>query len=69
MPLSDQQLLDDARDKYHKLLTGRSAVEVDMGTHRTKFHPADADKLHTYIQQLEDKIGGACRVGAIGVIF
>jgi predicted house-cleaning NTP pyrophosphatase (Maf/HAM1 superfamily) len=67
--LTDQQMLDDAAAKYHKLVTGAQAVEVDFGTHRAKFAVADANKLKNYIQQIEDKIAGATRIGAIGIVF
>ena len=69
VPLTDADKLADAQAKYHQLLTGARVVEVDFGTHRTKYHPADADKLAAYVQQLQDKVDGNPRYGAIGVVF
>ncbi len=68
--MTDQDLLVQANVAYHKLLTGTSAIEVDMGTHRVKFTPADSTKLVEYIAKLETRIAGnRPQRGAIGFVF
>ena len=68
-----QQMLDDARAKYHQLMTGAMVVEiaVDGNTFTTRFQRADADKLLAYISRLETAIAGngRRRIGAIGIMF
>lgn len=56
MALTTQQKLDDARSKYHQLMTGslRSAF-VDGDTSVT-FTKANAPELAKYIRELEVKL-------------
>lgn len=67
--MSDQDLLDQANAARHKLLTGIAVVEVDMGTYRARFTPANREALDAYIQELEERIAGTPRRGAIGFVF
>lgn len=64
-----QDLLTQALAARHALITGQQAVEVDFGTYRTKFTPANRDALDSYISELQTQIAGLQRRGAIGVIF
>ncbi|MBI1202555.1 MAG: hypothetical protein GC182_08595 [Rhodopseudomonas sp.] len=67
---TDQDLLDQANAARHKLLTGTSAVEVDMGTYRARFTPANREALESYIAELSARISGcAPRRGAVGIVF
>lgn len=66
---TDQQLLDEAMAARHALVTGQQAIEVDFGTYRTKFNPSNRDALDSYIAELQARIAGEARRGAIGVIF
>lgn len=69
-----QQQLDSAREAYHNLVTGRMArVVVDQNGERVEFTPANATRLHAYIQALEAECraannGGRTR-GPFGFIF
>ncbi len=72
--MTDQDALDAALTARHKLLTGASAVEVDvMGTgganYRTRFTPANREALESYIAELQAKIAGTARRGALGFVF
>jgi hypothetical protein len=71
--MTDQEMLDAARTARHQLLLGAGIVECDFGgaggQQRTKFTPADANKLDSYIAELEARIAGLPRRGAIGIVF
>jgi hypothetical protein len=68
--MSDQDLLTQAHLARYKLITGTAPVEVDMGTHRVRFTPANRDALESYIAELQDRINGVQRTrGAIGIVF
>jgi hypothetical protein len=67
--MTDQDLLTQASLARHKLLTGTSAVEVDMGGYRARFTPANREALESYINELQDRIAGVQRRGAIGIVF
>lgn len=56
-----QQLLQEAEQAYHELMTGRSArVIVDGGTgERVEFTAANAPRLYTYITELRQKLAVA----------
>ena len=66
-------MLDAARAARHQLLMGQSVVECDFGgagaQQRTKFTAANADRLDAYIAELEARIAGLPRRGAIGFAF
>lgn len=67
--MTDQDRLAAAIDARHKLVTGAKAVKVDFGIYRTEFTPANREALDSYISELEAKVAGGARRGAIGVIF
>jgi hypothetical protein len=49
-----QSRLNDARAKYHQLVTGQlPSVFVDQNGERVEFSKANLTKLHEYIVQLE----------------
>jgi c-di-GMP-binding flagellar brake protein YcgR len=55
-----KQQLEDAREKYHLLLTGQAArVLVDQNGERVEFTAASKSHLADYIQQLEIDTGTA----------
>ena len=52
--IATQPLLDDARAKYHALVTGTSArVVVDQNGERVEFTAAKRQDLYNYITELE----------------
>ena len=58
--------LADARQQYHKLLTGQSAsVVVDQNGERVEFRPASIGKLAAYISELETQVAGQKRPNTI----
>ncbi len=66
--MTDQQRLDQARDEYHKLLTGLKArVVVDRGGERVEFTAADKDALRRYIDELAATIAGTRVSGPLSV--
>lgn len=71
--LTDAEKLAIAIDARDKLLLGQSIVECDFGgaggQQRTRFTPANANLLDAYIAELQARICGLPRRGAIGVIF
>lgn len=71
--MTDQEMLDAARAARHQLLMGASAVECDFGgvgsQQRTRFTPANADRLDAYIAELEARIAGLPRRGAVGFVL
>ncbi len=55
--IATQPLLDDARAKYHALMTGTSArVLVDQNGERVEFTAAKKQDLYAYIQMLESQL-------------
>lgn len=55
-----QALLDDAREKYHLLVTGQAVrVSVDQNGERVEYNVANAGRLAEYIRQLEVAVGAA----------
>lgn len=53
-----QQMLDDAKDKLHRLLTGTLVVSItDQNGEKLTFNSANAAQLRTYIQDLEAQLG------------
>jgi hypothetical protein len=67
--MTDQEMLDAARLARHELMMGQGVVECDFGGQRTKFTVASADRLDAYIAELEARIAGLPRRGAIGFVF
>lgn len=71
--MTDQEMLDAALLARHQLLMGQSTVECDFGgagaQQRVKFTPANADRLDAYIAELQARIAGLPRRGAIGIVF
>lgn len=57
--MATQQELNEARDAYHKLVTGRSLVSVSVDGVTTQYTQADIGNLRAYIENLEAKLGGA----------
>lgn len=59
-PQTVEQLLTEARNAYHLLLTGRSArVVVDQNGERVEFTAANRASLYNYIRELEAKLPSA----------
>lgn len=57
MTLADQ--LRAAKQAYHDLMTGKSArVIVDSDGSRVEYTSANADRLRSYIAELEAQIAG-----------
>jgi hypothetical protein len=55
--IATQPLLDDARAKYHALMTGTSArVLVDQNGEKVEFTAAKKQDLYNYIGQLEAQL-------------
>jgi hypothetical protein len=67
--MNDEDRLAAAVSARHKLLTGTAAVEVDTGVYKTRFTPANREALEAYIAELQDKISGRRRSGAIGFVL
>lgn len=54
-----RELLEQARDSYHALLTGKSPrVIVDQNGERVEFTAANKGALAQYIQSLEKQLSG-----------
>lgn len=66
--MTPQQMLDDARAKLHLLETGRLSVEVMFEGKLVRYQRANITELKSYIGDLEAKIAGRRRFGAIGFI-
>lgn len=59
MALTLQQRIDDAKAKYHSLVTGKlPRVVVDQNGERLEYAPTNANALKAYIQALEDELAG-----------
>jgi hypothetical protein len=66
MTLAEQ--LADARDQYHKLVTGQAArVFVDQNGERIEYAPANAPRLAAYIASLERQLGTGATPGPMRV--
>ncbi len=71
----DPAKLQEAKDAYHALLTGKTArVVVDQNGERVEFVAANAASLLSYIQTLEAEclrvvLGNRPRPGPFGFIF
>lgn len=66
-------MLDQAQAALHALNMGQAVVECEFGgagaQQRTKFTAANIDRLEAYIAQLEARIAGLPRRGAMGFVF
>lgn len=70
--LNIQQQLDEARQAYHQLATGRLArVFVDQNGERVEFTATNRVALYNYIQQLELQLATPSRGsnGPAGFLF
>lgn len=64
--LTLRQKLDEARDAYHALNTGRMArVVVDCNGERVEFVAANRTGLYNYIKQLEQELATSCNTGVV----
>ena len=60
-----EQLLADAEQAYHRLMTGTQVVEVhDQNGEVVKYNTASAPRLLSYIQSLRDLLDPCRRVNA-----
>lgn len=58
--LTLQERLDEARNAYHVLMTGRAAVQVrDSNGEQITYVAASASRLAAYIADLERQINGS----------
>lgn len=67
-----EERLAEARDAYHRLMTGTLAVKVVIEGQETEFNRVSAGALKAYVTSLEAQLaaGGAYQAGgAIGFIF
>jgi hypothetical protein len=66
-----QQLLDQAKDARHKLVTGQLArVFMDQNGERVEFVATNIAQLDAYIRQLEAELAGVPRARKpLGFIF
>lgn len=53
--------LMEARDAYHKLLTGQAVVRIQRDGKNVEFSQASKKDLAAYIASLESQLGGAAR--------
>ena len=64
------QALQEAETAYHKLLTGRSAVEFrDSNGELVQYQPINSAKLAAYIQSLKQQLGLLPGSGPMRVFF
>lgn len=56
----ETQLLE-ARDAYHKLLTGQAVVSIQRDGKTVQYQQADKSALAGYIADLESRLGGTGR--------
>lgn len=64
--------LAEARDAYHRLMTGQSVrVFVDQNGERIEYNSTNSSRLASYIADLERKVGEvtAGRLGPMRVMF
>lgn len=67
--MTDQDMLAAAQAARHKLLLGANAVEVIHDGYSVKFTTANREALDAYIAELEARIAGLPRRGAIGLVL
>lgn len=53
---TDAELLQEAKDALHNLLTGKRAVVIGYGERRVEFTAGNIDELRKYIAELEGKV-------------
>lgn len=64
VPTTTQAKLDDARAKYHQLLTGSLRVVIRDGDKTIEYTQADRASLKTYIADLEYQLAEATSTGS-----
>lgn len=70
MALTKQQMLDDARAAYHRIMTGANVVEFkDQNGESVRYSAANSAKLASYIRQLETELGEKPPMRPTGVWF
>ncbi len=66
--LTPAEALAEAKEAYHRLLTGAAAASfTDQNGERVEYQAASAPRLAAYIAQLESEIAGAKRPHTIRV--
>ena len=55
--MATQTQLDEARAAYHKLLTGKSVVSINVDGVQTTYEKAQISSLKAYIESLEAALG------------
>ena len=69
MSLTVEQRLEDAKEKYHLLISGQQpSVFVDQSGERVEFTRAHPGRLREYIAQLQAEIGSEPRSG-LGIML
>lgn len=59
MAISIQQMLDEARNAYHRLMTQGGVIEVrDQNGEMVRYSAMNSARLAAYIAELERKLGG-----------
>ena len=56
-----QVQLAEARQAYHKLMTGQTVVRIQRDGKTVEFKAADRAQLRSYITELESQIGASGR--------
>lgn len=66
---TDAELLQEAKDALHNLLTGRRAVTVRYDDRTAEFTAGNINELRAYIAQLEARIDPTKARRTMGVIW
>ena len=70
MALTTQEMLDEAREAYHALLTGQAVAEIrDQNGETVRYAKADLSKLALYIASLEREIAGSAVSGPMRIMI
>lgn len=64
-----QQMLVDAQEKLHQLMTGRLTVEIVADGYTVRYTRATVADLKSYIANLEAQLAGLPTKGAIGMVW
>lgn len=59
--MSTQTQLNEAREAYHKLLTGQSVVRIQRDGKTLEYKSVDKAALAAYIADLETRLGSGAR--------
>lgn len=57
--MTTQTQLDEAQAAYHKLLTGKSVVSIDVDGVQTTYEKAQISSLKAYIESLQTTLGAS----------